>query len=915
MTTHTQRSESDLIVFISSRISEELTSARETAVQAIDSLHLARAWTFEHSTASSEPPKDTYLRKVRESDFVVWLVGAETTQPVIDEINTAISSSLRILAFRLPVKHHDEPTRHLIDRVGKLVKWTDVGSLEELFDAITTCVNDELIRAVRSPEPPARKKRLTQDQRLSISRCKNAWHSLGVAEDKAHDLALDDKLGHVLTLPSPGAYTVVGDQGSGKTLALERVFQHAVALATHDSSEPHPLFIRARDLSGPIREHVEDCLAAYTDLFDPRVLLLVDGLDELGPQRGSDVAQQLKIYVDANPRVIVIATARPLPGLRLCGDTIAIDGLDEDESINLIAIVSGISLTKAQFHGWSRSIRDAVRLPLFAVMTGSLMLQGTSLVLGSQGQIIEHLARHALAQAEGNSAELDRLLQRLAVSSIEDGIGVHLSSLTSKYSEQRQILSSRLVEQTDDYVDFALPIFREWYAARALMEATISIESFRPRSDRWIPSLSVVLDSHDDHLRHALFHNLICSEPSLASLLLKHQDMPVDNLDGNTWCLDSPETAAAELRDTMNLWRTGLGDIFRIIGPVAKDGEIATIAVHYSDQYLTTSWYAGDEPLPPIVVLDDQIPPIRPSAKWPTIRSLSTRYELRDKFWWAYLQTHRELADSLSRALGSRTLALCSHTARHELSWRFLFDVLRRNQLTHTSFPLSEAIAATHAFVRANQSATAQTVVTSHSGRSYSSFILDTIMRFLVQRSSRGQTEISDPWPTGDLPRFIGRYVWGNYSDERLLERTAAVYGGALQIYSAIVDKWFSCFAERLGLYRLLPMRLEGHMSRTIPNGDDWPVLNWHGRILPQGRDSEVDFELESGGGSGVESQSLFEQENRAFVTHRRHLPGDFSMSSISTSLADLFDSDPATKLAHEWLHRDLSELGWRLGF
>ena len=915
MTDQTKRNEADLLVFISSRISEELTCARKTASDAIESLDCARAWMFEHSTASSEAPEHTYLRKVRESDFVVWLVGSETTRPVIDEVNTAISSNLPLLAFRLAADHRDEPTERLIDHVGKYAKWTDVACLEELSTAIKTCLADELIRAVRNPEPPARRKRLSQDYRLSISRCKNAWQSLGVAEDIAQDLAEDEQVGNVVAIPSDGVTFVVGDQGSGKSLAVERIFQHAITLAAQNSTSPHPLFVRARDLDSSVHEHIEDCLAGYADRFDPSVLLVVDGIDEPGPQRGSAIAQQLNIYVDANPGATVIATARPLPGLRLFGELISLDELDEDESMSLIAKISGKPLTAAQFHGWSKSVREAVRLPLFAVMTGSLILQDSSLTLGSQGKLIEQLVREALAKAEGNSAHLDYLLQTLAVSSIDTGSSVHLSSVTLKYNEQQQILSSRLVEQSDDYIDFALPIIREWYAARALLEETISVESFRPRSDRWIPSLSVVLNSHDDDLRHSLMDNLISSEPSLASLLLKHHSWPIDDPKDSSWHLDSAKDAGARLRQTMNLWRTGLGDIFRIIGPVDKRGDIATIAVEYSDQYLTTAWHAGDARLPPIVELDDIMLPVRPSPDWPTVRLLSMKHELRDQFWWAYLQTHRELTDSLSKVLRAHMLALCSHKARHELSWRFLFDVLGRNQLTHTSFPLNEAISATHAFLRADQSARDRTIVTSQSGCRYSSSILETIMRFLIQMKHQCQSDIADPWPTGDLPKFIGRYVWGNYSDQRLLERTNAVYSAAIRIYSDIIEEWLSCFADRLRLYRLLPMRFEGQLSRTTGNGDDWPVLEWHGSILPEGRDSEVAFELKPDGESQFDRQSLFEQEHESFATHRRHLPGEFSMSWISTSLSDVFDADPATKLAHEWLHQDLNELGWRLGF
>ena len=93
------RGESDLLVFISS-VTEEMRSARRKAVQTLNDLPFSRPWAFEFTPANSEDVKDAYLRKVEEADFVVWLVGVGTTQPVIDEINACIASGRRLLAFK-----------------------------------------------------------------------------------------------------------------------------------------------------------------------------------------------------------------------------------------------------------------------------------------------------------------------------------------------------------------------------------------------------------------------------------------------------------------------------------------------------------------------------------------------------------------------------------------------------------------------------------------------------------------------------------------------------------------------------------------------------------------------------------------------------------------------------------------------
>ena len=69
------RGESNLLVFISSVMTDDLKCARETAVTTLRALHFVHPWAFELTPASSETPSDAYLRKVEEADFVIWLIG------------------------------------------------------------------------------------------------------------------------------------------------------------------------------------------------------------------------------------------------------------------------------------------------------------------------------------------------------------------------------------------------------------------------------------------------------------------------------------------------------------------------------------------------------------------------------------------------------------------------------------------------------------------------------------------------------------------------------------------------------------------------------------------------------------------------------------------------------------------------
>ena len=138
--------------------------------------------------------------------------------------------------------------------LASYAKWEEVDSIEDLSKSITKAFSDEIVRAVRNPIAPGRRQKLLQDVRFSISRCKEALVSLGVVEAVAEEMANERERGNSLKLSSPGVYTVVGEQGSGKTLAMERLFQAAAVDASEDSSCPFPVFIRARDLTGPVQQ-------------------------------------------------------------------------------------------------------------------------------------------------------------------------------------------------------------------------------------------------------------------------------------------------------------------------------------------------------------------------------------------------------------------------------------------------------------------------------------------------------------------------------------------------------------------------------------------------------------------------------------------------------------------------------------
>ena len=430
-----QRSEADLLVFISSVMNEQLDYARQTARETVEKLGLWLSVGIRIHTGQPRTTRTRILAQVAEADFVIWLVGKETTQPVANEINQCIAAQRRLLVLKLPTQDRDEQTCSLLDKVSGLAKWQDVAVITQLSDHIRMAFTDEIIRTLRDP---------TQNFVASdLGRCDRCQcpvvkpHGGHWVYPKNLQKSSRETLMSVMswTIPELGAFTVEGPLGSGKTLAAHRLFQLATDRALEDSSQPFPILLAARDLDGSLREYIEKECKGYADPFAQGVFLLVDGVDDKGAREGRDLLRQASVYVDANSRATIVIITRPIPGLEAIGERVVMPALDGDKMVAVINRISAQELTLTQTYGWPASIREAAKLPLFAVMIGSRLRDNPDRMFSSRSRLIEDLAGDALVDAQENSEELDRLLHRLAACSITSGTRVRPSEVPSRTSQ------------------------------------------------------------------------------------------------------------------------------------------------------------------------------------------------------------------------------------------------------------------------------------------------------------------------------------------------------------------------------------------------------------------------------------------------------------------------------------------------
>ena len=306
-------SEEEFLVFISSRQDEEMARARALAIETVNNYPGMRVWAFEDAPASSEAARERYIGNAGKANFVIWLIGSTTSPPVVEEIDACLRSGRKLLPFKLPARLRDLQTQELIKRVQEIVTWRKVENVETLPEHIKTALTDEMLRAAKDPAPINHDLYLKKKQRESVAETKHLWTTLGVRNDIAQDLADDQSIGHKLDLPATGVLQVVAAQGSGKTLAAHRLYQHAIGNRLGSHFEPLPVFLTARHIKGELKDDIEKAVGEQRSVYTQRILVIIDGLDETGRHEANQILGKVASYTNANQNVAAVVMSRSLP--------------------------------------------------------------------------------------------------------------------------------------------------------------------------------------------------------------------------------------------------------------------------------------------------------------------------------------------------------------------------------------------------------------------------------------------------------------------------------------------------------------------------------------------------------------------------------------------------------------------------
>lgn len=890
-----QPGENPLLVFISSVISE-FEREREEIVKIFKDYRPFRAWVFEFTPGSSEPVDSAYLRKVREADFVIWLIGEETTEPVRNEVREALAANRRLLAIKFPAKRRSEATQVLLDEVGRRVKWIDLEKGGGLREAIELTLDDETTRAIRSIPRTDRLAKLEELYRRSIARCITRWQAAGVPRARACEFADSLSVGtpsqaiRERYMKNP-VTVLVGEPGAGKSLIAERLYQQAIAAARNSMDVPVPVYLRAFASVAGLEKAIEEAINGLGNPAVQGVHVLIDGVEEVGIANASRILNESRLFANTWPNSRIVLTSRPIPTFDRIEEVVHVPPLTEEEAYSLIGELAGTSVSAGIASGWPKSIRDAIRLPLFAILLGNYLGAEDMRVPRSKGELISHLVERALKQGSKDLGHVVSLLCRLAALSIDRSGSPVSSAEVAPGEDLTSLLDSGLVVEHSGTISFALPILTQWFAAKSLGKGFPSVGELLndpQRLEAWRYPLIIFVATSSHEQVTALLEPLTRQHPGFVSSIIS------DAL--ASWGLSEevlPPPArecGQRIRSAMKAWVEGIGPLAPLTAPVREDGTLLPIGIRVHGAWLIAGWHYGSERVPDIVPLPYNLDK---DLRWPHTRGARPGRQPA----WAWRWTLEELSDRLSDLLRYQALPVEDGPLMREYVWLTALKITGRGSLDYRPIPLTEIEKHLSSFPSHVD------VFTDSSTRRWN---LGPLKREILRLRDLGEVELRPPWPGPDRELRSG-WVWEMYSDEQLLARTKAVYEGALNGYKQLVETWFPRFAERLQTWVMLPTRLVGTI---VPpdRGNDFagaPKISWYLEPLPLGDQTYVDLVL------GSERMSLrdlpFDQLEAKF---RKVRPGTAPTGfTIHFEILDVFGQRPATRLAYDWLWEDLRKI------
>ena len=898
--------ENPLLIFVSSVMDkgvEDLQWARDVVFNVVGDTPFLRSWLFEYTPASSEDVSSSYLSKVRESDFFVWLVGKHTTKPVKREIREALRSPVRMLIFKLPVEERTSETLDLLGEVGPKAKYASVQSRQYLGSEIEETLSDELIRAVREhPGADPLDTWIEEQARHSRLRCVQGWVAAGVPYSVAGALADDESVVSSLTRQfgeKEKVRLIFGPLGAGKSLTANRLFQSAVMSYKNDTKEPIPIHVPGRALADCCLE--EALLARLPSGALPKdrgVYTVVDDITHLRMQKRLELLAEANALVDQSPNSVFTFTCRELPDMVGEWPHTRIDLLPESAAIDLVNMLSGESYTTVDLnYRWPQSVRSSIQIPLFAILLGNYLRNSAGKSPRSSVEMIRSIADRVQLEFDGDERSQEDSLCQLAKLCTNQQSDMVAKNELGDSSVIRRLVSTGLVRTEGSNIGFSLQLMRHWYGCLALRQrdpTAAEIVQNRSLLDSWYESLLLLIRTGDYNSASEYLGQVARYDPGCAASAV-HEAI-------DKWPDDSPPSLPPDcecerrMNSCMASWVGGIGDLASQIAPVNDDGQVLPIRVVASQGALSYAWFRGE-------VAESGIPDLPRNIFTTDAEAMNWRgaafTHASSQPTWPWRLTLERLRSNLEQLLGAYGIIPESGIGLHETVWNCALGMLGQGSLRREALPLARLVIPRNVPDEAYMQGRIRGLRVRH------------FRSVLEPLLAAGRSELPPPWPTADL-QLVGRsgLIVSTYSLEALRRRLEGIFSGALETYRQLVETWFKPFAPRLGVYSLMPVEVQGVLRHSPEDSQDKSVLFWYMKPLARSGSDSVEI-VEGDPRAAGGGRKLLDSLHTSSAASRPDRGRFASVSTHFTAASVFVHSYPVTNLAYGWLWHDLEKLRW----
>ena len=885
MAVRTVPSSAPLVVFVSSTMDANMTPARDACFSLLSRPPFT-PWIFEHTPASAKSARASYLDGLASSDIVVWLAGAKTSPAVIEEVEAALRHDKDLLGFLMPAEDRDAQTQALIDTVRAKAKTSDVADVEDLLVQVSQSLNGLLVDAYRRRGTTVTEAGIQQLlgglRGLAVSR----WMGAGVSALKAFELFEDDTVGAIPECINP-LQVLVGEVGSGKTLAAIRFLQRAAKHALGDESAPTPVWLDATAIDH-VQVDADRQAERLGGIPNGCLAVVIDGLDERGGDGDARILAEARALAYGRRGSRVFLTTRSMVGLTVTDqERAAVPEMSSTEAVEIINRAFDLELKSWSADRWATPVRDAVKRPLFALLMGRHLSQNGG-VVGDPGQLVDELILAALGRGQVDRLAVNRTLVLLAKKSIDaDGRPVHASDLGDR-TIVAETIRTRLVNESEGSLAFSLPIIRDWFGAQCLLtgvESPARLAVSEQQLERWRWALSVAISTLPRANVNDLLATIARHSPAFASQLIDRSASGSHGQEARPIALPGALELGGCIRLATESFLEGVGEpLSWVVGP-CLDGHIPPLEVSLSDSWFSARWLDDSIGTAAPNVLELQ--PFGPDLPWLSTHGGQASVEPVWPWRFAFDGMRGRLLDRMKAA----PFYVAGGAIEREVAWATAVEMTRRDVLFHPlpAEPLRVRLAENPAMdlIKIGQR----------------------IYPLLALRAelAKGLTVVTCPYP--DRDRDLGGLIWDGFSPDQLLDRTRQVYAAAIEIYQEWTDTLFARLKPRLNHAQLLPARLTGTLQ--LATGDDSygpGGLDYWLEPLAAGSHNEVSIEIGT-----INREESWERLEALSETIRRLRPmsGWVRPFVQGTSMRDLFSHMPAMAIAWHWLGDDLASVGW----